>query len=190
MSAELSSIMTGQEAARRNRANTMTDLEPDERVKKLISEFRTEDGMKRLRARLSLVSVGKSIVPFTSEYLEDEDEQVRWEIAKTLEELKNPAAAPSLVRLLMDEAPGIRWLAAEGLVTLREHGFIPLLKGLQVNFHSTLFREAALHVLRELDRQDLLGENGIKILKILESSAPAVSVPFAATEVLHALQKS
>ncbi len=168
----------------------MRDIKAGERVYDLIAEFRTEDGAQRQRARLSLVGMGKVIIPFVNEYLEDNDERVRWEIAKSLEEMKNPEAAPAMVKLLMDEVPGIRWLAAEGLINLREHGLISLLKGLQVNFHSTLFREAALHVLRELNRQDLLDENGIKILKTLEGPAPAVSVPFAATEALHALQKS
>ncbi len=168
----------------------MRNLEAGERVKDLIADFRTDDGTRRLRARHALVGIGNTIIPFVHDFLEDRDDRVRWEIAKTLEELKNPSAAPAMVKLLMDEVPGIRWLAAEGLANLHEHGLIPLLKGLQVNFHSTLFREAAIHVLRELNRHDLLDENGLKILMTLEGPAPAVSVPFAATEALHALEKT
>ncbi len=168
----------------------MHNLEAEERMNELIEEFRTDDGARRHRARVSLVGMGNVIVPLVNDYLEDNDERVRWEIAKTLEDLKNPSSAPAMVRLLMDEVPGIRWLAAEGLVNLGESGLIPLLKGLQVNFHSTLFREAALHVLRELNRHDLLDEIGLKILKTLEGPAPAVSVPFAATEALRTLEKS
>jgi HEAT repeat protein len=168
----------------------MRDPEVGDRIKELISMFRSNDGAQRQRARQQLVERGKSIIPYLNEFLSDNNNQVRWEIAKTLEELKSPSAAPAMVRLLTDDVPGIRWLAGEGLINLKEKAIVPLLKGLQVDFQSIFFREGAHHILRELERNGLLNDKMVKTLEALEGIAPAVTVPFAAAEALGSLEGS
>lgn len=168
----------------------MKDPEASNRIKELISEFRSNDGAQRQRARQRLVEIGRSVIPYLSEYLSDKNDWVRWEFAKTLEELNDPAAAPALVRLLTDEIPGVRWLASEGLINLKEKAIIPLLKGLQVNFQSVFFREGAHHILRELEREGLLSGDLKKTLQALEGIAPSASVPFAAAEALQSFRPS
>ena len=168
----------------------MKDAEAGKRINELISVFRSKDGAQRQRARQELIAIGKSIIPYLYEYLVDRNDQVRWEIAKTLEELRNPSAAPAMVKLLMDDVPGIRWLASEGLINSKHDALIPVLKGLQVNFQSTFFRESAHHVLREFEREGLLNDKMVKTLEALEGIAPAAVVPFAAAEALRSLGNS
>ncbi|HTP13642.1 MAG TPA: HEAT repeat domain-containing protein [Bacteroidota bacterium] len=163
---------------------------PDGRVEEWLEELASEDGAQRQRARGALVKLGPAIIPHLAGHLEDNRERLRWEIAKTLEELGHPSAATALVGLLMDDVPGIRWLAGEGLVRLKQEALVPLLRGLQTNFHSTFFREGAHHVLRALEREGMLNEKSLDALKALEGAAPSVSVPFAAAEALHSLIES
>ncbi len=157
------------------------------RIEDLVEVFQSDDGAQRHQARRALVSMGSEIIPQLNKHIDDRIDRVRWEIAKTLEEMKHPSAAPAMVRLLMDDVPGIRWLAGNGLIALRQDALIPLLRGLQVHFHSTFFREGAHHVLREFEREGLLDEKCLRALDALEGVAPAASVPFAAAEALQSL---
>ncbi len=156
-------------------------------ITKLISDFDLEDGASRQRARQALVELGKPVIPFLMKHLEDKNDRVRWEIAKTFQELRDLSAAPALVNLLQDDVPGIRWLAGEGLINFKQDALIPLLKGLQVHFQSIFSREGAHHVLRELEREGFLNKKSLDALEALEGSAPAVSVAFAAAEALRSL---
>lgn len=166
----------------------MNDADTSDQIEELFSAFRSADGAKRQHARMQLVMLGEPVLPFLVQHLTDRNDLVRWEIAKTLEEIRNPSAAPAMVKLLTDDISGIRWLAAEGLVNLRLDGLVPLLKGLQTNFQSTFFREGAHHVLRELEHEGLLNGKTLDILNALEGPAPALSVPFAAVAALRTLE--
>ena len=168
----------------------LTNAANASQIKKLISAFELKDGASRQRARQGLVLVGRDVIPFLIDYILDHNDRVRWEVAKTLEELKDPTAASALVMLLGDDVPGIRWLAGEGLINLKDNALIPLLKGLQVNFHSRFFLEGAHHVLRELEREGLLNNKMLEALSALEGAVPTFSVPFAAAEALQSIVKS
>ncbi len=162
----------------------------DGRIDELLFEFESEDGAQRQRARRELVKLGPAIIPHLAGHLENKDDQVRWEIAKTLEELGDPSAAETMVKFLMDDVPGIRWLAGEGLIRLNRDALVPLLRGLQTNFHSAFFREGAHHVLRALEHQGVLNDKCLETLRALEGATPAVSAPFTAAEALHSLYES
>jgi HEAT repeat protein len=163
----------------------MVETDSTGRIKELISTLRSKDGAQREKARLMLVALGESSIPDLIDHAKDHNERVRWEVAKTLEELKNPTAAPAMVSLLMDDIPGIRWLAGEGLINLKQDALVPILKGLQVHFHSTFFLEGAHHVLRTLAREGILDDDGLSTLDALEGTSPALSVPFAAAKALN-----
>ena len=163
----------------------MVEIHSTRRIKELISTLGSKDGALREKARLTLVELGESSIPGLIDHVGDHDERVRWEVAKTFEELKNPSAAPAMVGLLMDDVPGIRWLAGEGLINLKQDALIPILKGLQVNFQSTFFLEGAHHVLRTLAREGILDDDGLSTLEALEGTSPALSVPFVAAKALN-----
>ncbi|MGH7602153.1 MAG: HEAT repeat domain-containing protein, partial [bacterium] len=108
-----------------------TDPQTGEKIIKLLAALSSKVGMDRQRARLALVKIGQLSVPFLLEALTDANDQVRWEAAKALGSIKDPAAAPALVNALLDECTEVRWLAAEGLIALQRAALAPLLQALE-----------------------------------------------------------
>ena len=162
------------------------DTDGAEQIEEFFSVFRGPDGARRQRARKKLVALGVAALPFLVQHVDDKNYGVRWEIAKAFAELKDASAAGVMMSMLMDDAPGIRWLAGEGLINLGDRGVVPLLRGLLVNFHSSFFREGAHHVLRELEQEGVLNTKTLEVIDALEGPAPSLSVPFAAAAALHA----
>ena len=111
---------------------------------------------------------------------------MRWEAAKALAEIADPATAPALVAALEDEGPGIRWIAGEGLIALSQNGLVPLLHALARKADSVWLRQGAHHVLRTLAGEKL-GDVLDPVLRALEESDPEVLVPRAALDVLSML---
>jgi len=104
----------------------------------------------RQRARRMLVTMGKEAVPGLGELLERGSFEARWEAALALSEIKDPAAAPSLVVGLRDQEPDVRWLAAEGLAAIGRPALPALLQGLIAHGDSFEMRQAAHHLIHDL----------------------------------------
>ena len=128
----------------------------DTSVDALITDLASKNGQTREAARTSLVSIGKPAVPYLLPLLKNRKHQIRWEAAKGLADIKDPAAIDGLILSLTDEEFAVRWLAAEGLVALGPQVVIPLLKSLtQVKEEmSVLLRDGAHHILRALITDD------------------------------------
>jgi HEAT repeat protein len=152
----------------------------------LIADLGVKDGMVRERARQSLVAIGGPAVAPLIEALADRNEQMRWEAAKALCQIADPASAPALVTILEDEVFDVRWLAAEGLIALGRGALVPLLQALMEHPDSLWLREGAHHVLHELSGGDLK-EVLRPLLAALEDVEPSVEVPLAAESALDAL---
>lgn len=153
----------------------------------LIGELAEPNGLKRQDARLKLVEIGKAAVPVLVETLDDHREQVRWEAAKALSQIGDPAAAPALVNALEDENFGVRWLAAEGLIAAGRKGLPPLLQALVHHSDSGWLREGAHHVLRSLIGNVGLHDLIAPVLVALDDVEPVTEVPPAAEEALDAI---
>jgi HEAT repeat protein len=115
---------------------------------------------------------------------------VRWEAAKALGQISDPRAAEALVRALEDEMFDVRWLAAEGLITLGCGALLPLLHALVERSDSEWLREGAHHVFYDLvkgrpDIKDILQP----IMATLENVEPSLEVPFAAETALNKLTR-
>ena len=80
---------------------------------------------------------------------------MRWEAAKSLSDIADPAAAPALVQALEDPETGVRWLAAEGLIRMRSACLQPLLHALTERADSVWLRDGAHHVLHDLAKMGL-----------------------------------
>jgi HEAT repeat protein len=115
---------------------------------------------------------------------------VRWEAAKALGQISDPTAAEALVRALEDEMFDVRWLAAEGLITLGRGALLPLLHALVERSDSEWLREGAHHVFHDLvkgkpDLKDILQP----VLATLDDVEPSLEVPFAAETALNKLTR-
>jgi sporulation protein YlmC with PRC-barrel domain len=156
-----------------------------ESISSMIADLARDVPLVRVSARESLVAIGGPAVPALVEALGNPNRHLRWEAAKALSQIGDPAAAEALVKALEDELFGIRWLAAEGLIAVGREGLKPLLRALIQRSDSDWLRQGAHHVLHELARTGL--EEVRPVLAALEDIEPSIDVPLVARTTLDAL---
>ena len=161
-------------------------LQPSSNICKMIETLCGSDATQRVQTRKHLVARGKAVVKPLIKLLSDPRPHVRWEAAKALGKIGDPAAASALVEALEDEENDVRWLAAAGLAAMKSKGLIPLLLALMARPDSIWLRKGARHICHELLRKELY-RNLIPLLKALEQPDPEVSVPLSAYVVLRNL---
>jgi HEAT repeat protein len=154
----------------------------------LIKSLSSEDDGVRVKARHSLVAMGKAAVGPLAGALKDGNELLRWEAAKALGEIGVPEAAPFLVRALEDEQFDVRWLAAVGLIGMNIKALKPLLHALMEQSDSVFLREGAHHVIHDLTKGELR-KYLAPVLAALENIEPAAGCPQAAFHALEMLEK-
>lgn len=157
-------------------------------VGQLIADLSSDDGMRRVRARHSLVSLGSEAVAPLIKALSNRNQWVRWEAAKALEQIGDESATQALIRTLEDKTFDLRWLAAEGLISIGRKAVIPLLAQLLDNSDSIRLREGAHHVFHDLEDKDLQVILA-PVLSALEDTDATVEVPLAAKTTLYKLSK-
>ena len=118
--------------------------------------------------------------------LDDGHDHVRWEAAKSLGEIGDPAVAPALVKTLEDRDAGVRWLAAEGLIRMRRAGLPALFHALIERPDSVWLREGAHHVLHALAKHGL-ADRVSAVLAALEDIEPEAAIPAAARKALDSV---
>jgi len=159
-----------------------------ETIKSLVADLGNQDGQVRVRARKSLVAIGGQAVKPLVKALASKREWVRWESAKTLGQIGDPAAVRALVKALEDKISDVRWLAAEGLISTGREALVPLLWALMEHPDSLWLREGVHHVLHDIEKAGL-DEILQPVLAALEDIEPSVEVPYAAEKALEALAK-
>ncbi|MGD0765977.1 MAG: HEAT repeat domain-containing protein [Dehalococcoidia bacterium] len=167
--------------------NARANAEP---ISRLIADLRTHDGHTREGARWALVALKGAAVAPLIDVLEDPDWHARWEAAKALGDIADPAAAPALVDALTDRRFGVRWLAAQGLIALGPDCLRPLLRALTRNTDSMWLRGGAHHILRDLSEGHLrrdMTEIVKPVLSALEGVEPSAQAPMAARAALDSL---
>jgi HEAT repeat protein len=160
----------------------------DTPLKTLIVDLGSYDDVVRVKARHSLVAMGKAAVPSLTEALKNKKYLMRWEAAKALGEIGNPAAAPNLVEALEDEEFDVRWLAAIGLIGMSIKGLKPLLHALMERGDSVLLQEGAHHVIHDLAKGGLRRYLA-PVLASLEGVEQAMVVPNVAFKALEMLKE-
>jgi HEAT repeat protein len=110
----------------------------------------------RAEARQRLVEQGSPAVPDLVKALSDPATHVRWEAAKALAEIADPASVPGLVASLEDRDQAVRWLAAEGLIRIGRPGLRCLLEALRERAGSMPLRQGAHHIVHDLLAEDRL----------------------------------
>lgn len=165
------------------------ESDPSETIQELLPFLNSKDAAQRQKSRLKLVQIGKPAVPYLVKYLTDKEFRLRWEAAMTLRDIHDPSSAHALVGALMDEAPGVRWLASEALISLGKPALIPLLRGLEKHFDSTWMREGAHHVLHDIRSEDFMTDEILQVYEILSDSSPREIIPTAARKAATGFRK-
>jgi HEAT repeat protein len=151
----------------------------DQTPEGLIASLASKNDTVRVKARHSLVGMGKAAVPLLAEALKSKNSLTKWEAAKALGEIGDPSTASTLVEALEDEDFDVRWLAAEGLTKMNINALKPLLEALEKHGDSFLLQEGAHHVFHDLAKGALRKFLG-PVLAALEELEPGEEVPWAA----------
>jgi hypothetical protein len=156
------------------------------KIKSLMDALSSKDGVIRLKARKSLVLLGKPVVPTLSKTLiNSQVKQVRWEAAKTLGTIGDPRAIPSLVNTLNDSDSDIAWLAAEALVKFKKIAWLPILRLLvKSGADSAELRQRAHHVFRNQRKE---GFNDLLVM--LRTALQSSTVPELTMTAAHNIIK-
>lgn len=158
-------------------------------VSALVTDLGSQDGMVRVMARRFLVAIGRKAVDALEKALKSPEAWRRWEAAKALGQIRDPAAIEALIRALDDDMFDVRWLAAEGLIAIGQKALVPLLRELAQRPDSLNIREAVHRYLHAVETEEL--REAIKpVLRALEDVEAPLAVPFAAREALRPLIES
>ncbi len=156
----------------------------------LVNLLDSEDEKVRIRARKSLVTIGKQAVPPLSLVLENSKiYKARWEAAKALSEINDLKSIPTLVKALEDPETDVAWLAAKALEKFKKAAWPALLHALvEHGSKSELLQHGAHHILR---KQKVEGYNDLlDILRTsLEEGAVPESISPAAYDILERMKK-
>jgi hypothetical protein len=156
----------------------------------LIGTLASRDGMARLRARKTLVAVGKpATLSLIRALRNSKADQVRWEAAKALNAIGDARAAPALVRALEDKNRDVAWLAAEALRNLKTAAWPVLFRTLiKRGARSAWLRQGAHHVLRN-QREEGFNDVLALLLKALDDTTIPETTMVAAYEILERMKK-
>ena len=153
----------------------------------LIGDLNSKDGLVRVRARLALVAISRKAVDSLAKALDSKDQVCRWEAAKALGQIGDPAAITILIQSLEDEIFDVRWLASEGLIGIGRPVLAPLLHRLMKRPESIWLREGAHHIFHGIYTQDTASI--LKpVLNALENDETSLQIPLAAKVALDKLE--
>ena len=159
----------------------------------LIANLNSSDGLVRHKARNALVRIGEPAIEPLIKAWDSRDDYSHWQVAKALSLIGNAKSVQVLIETLKDDDFGIRWIAAEGLITVGRAGLESLLQALVNQADSVRLREGAHHVIHDLISRELLPKEArqaiLPVFAALEDVAPTVTVPIAAHEALRAFKE-
>jgi HEAT repeat protein len=156
----------------------------------LIDALGSEDGLKRKSARETLTLLGEPAVADLRVLLSSANKRIRWEAAKTLAAIVDPASVGAFVELLADDNSDVRWLAGGGLLDLGPRSVAPVLESLIRQPESLGRQQAAARILRGLSSDnDVLAKIIGPVVDVLGRADPGVVASNAAS-ALNELEKT
>lgn len=153
-------------------------------IDQLVRQLCSGDMSVRMRARQSLVAIGAAAVPAICRLANSNNGRVRWECAKTLSEIADPAAIDTLIDLLEDSDEGTRWDASIGLINIGSEAVAPLLKAIIHRSIDYTIICGARHVIHEFSKTpwgSMLGP----LYDALNGYSPRESAPVEAGKALE-----
>ena len=162
------------------------DLSQEEgSIKILLDNLSNGDGLVRKSAREILVKLGTKVIDFLGQLIEAPKYITRWEAVKSLSEMHNPLVIPWLIDGLEDESDDIRWLAAEGLISLGKDSVEPIIKMLIEKYPSINARKAAKHILKELEDRGKFYDT-VNLIHVINHHKDESEIPTTAKSSLDA----
>ncbi|WP_448590493.1 HEAT repeat domain-containing protein [Thermoflexus hugenholtzii] len=156
-------------------------------IERYLQHLGSSDPGRARTSREALIALGAPALEALVAALEEKEDSLRWEAVKTLRDMGDPRAAPAFIRLLLEDPnPGIRWLAAEGLLRLDVDGLRAVLQALVHHSDSPWLREGTRHVLKALAARGHATEL-LPVLEAMDGLEPALTVPPAAQRALDSL---
>lgn len=155
-------------------------------IQRLVAALASTDWQERHQARQRLTAIGKPVVPALINALSDARQQMRWEAARILIDMGDPAAAAALAARLEDDDAGIRWLAAQGLAGLGCPGIVVALRLLIARSDSIWMREGVHHILHSFIKTRA-GRHVAPVLRALNDVEPSLGALPAAQAALDAV---
>lgn len=171
------------------RSHEKTESPDRPTIETRIEQLASHDVLIVQPAREALVTWAGAAVPALLRALHNNDAQIRWEAARVLGEIGDPASAPALVNALMDDDFVVRWIASEALTHLGATSLVPLLRALETNSSSVWLRKGAHRVLR-VQASGQLAPALDPVLRALDDVEPALAVPIACAHALDALAQT
>ena len=161
----------------------MTDAS-NRNVDQLVADLGSDSAVVRQDARVALVAIGSAAMTPLLSALDAPKQHVRWEAAKALAEIGEPASAGRLVAALADKDSDVRWVVGAALIALGQAAVQPLLTILKQPDLPDGVYPGAHHVLHDLVKRDDLASLLRPVLDAFAEPEPAVAVPLAAAEAL------
>lgn len=124
-------------------------------VSALLADLTADDITRRQNARSGLVAIGEPALPAMLKLLAHGEFLARWEVTKTLGEMRLPGSVPGLIDALADTEQDVRWLAAVALAGIGREALAPLLEALIDQGDSPYMRQGTHHVLTILEDREL-----------------------------------
>lgn len=157
----------------------------DVSLKILLENLSNSDGLVRRSAREILVRFGVGVIDYLGQLIEAPKYITRWEAVKSLAEIHNPLSIPWLIKALEDESDDIRWLAAEGLISLGKEAVEPVLKRLIEKYPSLNTKEAITHILKVLQSRGQFFDT-INLVHVINHYKDDSEIPINAKAALDA----
>ena len=166
----------------------MTDASK-QNVDRLVADLGKKDAVERRDARAALVQIGSEAVPPLLDALDAPQQRVRWEAAKSLAEIAEPAAAERLIAALGDKDSDVRWVVGVALIALGRKAVKPLLTTLTKSDLPDGVYQGAHHVLHDLAKRGDLASLLEPVLKAFDEPEPEIAFPVAAAEALKSIRE-
>ncbi len=166
-----------------------TDDLPKKDIPSIIKGLSNPDNSVRLEMRTVLSCIGAPAVPELLNAMAKADTNLRWQIIKVFDSIRDPSTVPILMVQLKDDDPEIRWAASNALLNLRRQALPALFEALTRDFDSMRLRQSAHHILRIMRDNGKLTPIEEKVYEALGEMTPVVSVPWAAARALQALRE-
>jgi len=156
-------------------------------IETLVERLASKNMVQRTTARRDLVRIGEPAIGALVAALRHPAKRMRWEAAKTLQAIADPASIPGLVESLQDPDRDVRWVVGVALIAIGRKSIIPVLNALLVdpdNAHG-LYQTAhqVLHALADESSRPILDP----VLHALKHGEPEVVTPLAARIAIKSL---